>query len=296
MLQSMTGFAAKEGELIIKKKIIHTTFMLKSLNGRYFEAHCKLPPAISALETEIIKKLKKELKRGTVYLSVYTSTGASLQADIRPSLNIIGQYLDAIKKAQEAFPIQGEVTVTELVRLPNIFETFEPLITDDVKQQIFSALDDLIKELNKGRIKEGEAIKADLSNRISEMTNFLADLEPRALAVMEKKKKDILALIAEAQKDDSGAEINAAATFYPALDKIDIHEEITRFKNMLTQLKDILANKEIEKGKKIDFTLQELFREINTITAKCSDSIISKQAINIKVELEKSRELAQNIL
>ena len=93
-------------------------------------------------------------------------------------------------------------------------------------------------------------------------------------------------LLAEAQKN----------ALYTMLDKIDIHEEITRFNSHLSQLDKHLKSPDIEKGKRLDFTLQELAREINTIAAKCSDSTISKHAINVKVEIEKTREQVQNIV
>lgn len=297
MLESMTGFAAKESELTLDvNTAVHAGFILKSLNGRYFEAHCKLPQSISAFETQIIKILKNKLKRGSIFFTAHLGSGNALKTDIRPALPLIGKYIDAIKKAQEIYPINGDVSVAELIRLPHVFETYEPLLKDTLKDQIFSIVNQLIEDLIEARHKEGADLKLDLLKRLFDIGTYLDELEPRALVVMENKKKEIHQLIAQAQDETGDNEINVTSAFYSALDKIDIHEEITRFKSLSEQLKIVIDNKTHEKGKKIDFTLQELFREINTITSKCSDSQISRLAIDIKVELEKARELAQNIL
>lgn len=297
MLKSMTGFATREGEFTLETGgSIHATFTLKSLNGRYFEAHCKLPQPFYFLETDIIKALKDELVRGTIYLTMHLRAGSVLQADIKPALSTVRQYVESIATLQKELSVTGELTVTELIRLPNIFESHEPFMGNELKEQILSTVKQLSHDLNTVRTQEGSNICKDLVNRIQEITAAISLLEPRAMEVMEKKKSDINQLLKDTQPTSIASEAHATTAFYVALDKIDIHEEITRFKSLLEQLTATLDSATREKGKKLDFTLQELFRETNTIAAKCADAQISTHAINIKVELEKARELVQNIL
>jgi uncharacterized protein (TIGR00255 family) len=113
---------------------------------------------------------------------------------------------------------------------------------------------------------------------------------------MVQQKQKVTDALLEFEKDPSSLAEMQKNALYVVLDKIDVHEEIVRFKNHIQTLQNSLISKDIEKGKRIDFILQELSREINTITAKCSDGTISSHAINIKVELEKAREQTQNVV
>ena len=122
-------------------------------------------------------------------------------------------------------------------------------------------------------------------------------IEKNAAILMEKKKKEVAELLKKIEAEENTEKPDARKnSLYASLDKIDVHEEIVRFKSHLKNLSMQLDSTIIEKGKRLDFTLQELAREINTLTSKCSDADLSTQAINIKVELEKAREQAQNIV
>ena len=127
---------------------------------------------------------------------------------------------------------------------------------------------------------------------------YQEQLEPRANVVMELKNAQLFATLKTALAETNQETASDAQTtvIYNQLERMDIHEEIVRFKTHLDSLSAIIKADDIETGKKLDFTLQELFREINTIASKCNDSVISALSINTKVELEKSREQAQNIV
>lgn len=303
MVLSMTGFSSKtitieqESKKGIKSQI-HMTMTLKSLNSRFFELNCKLPFALTQLETELIKYLKDRLHRGNIYFTIHMSNPDALSASIEPSLNIVEGYLNAIKKIQTTFTIPGSIEVTNLIDLPNIFETCDEPIDQNTIKMIFNTINDLVKSLNDSRLKEGQNLAIDISNRTNKIMDCLNKLEPRAKVVQEQKKNSLIKNLSCLLNTESKDEISDAQStmIYNQLEKIDIHEEIVRFKTHIESLKNQLESKETEKGKKIDFTLQELFREINTITSKCSDGQISSIAIDIKVELEKAREQAQNIL
>ena len=158
------------------------------------------------------------------------------------------------------------------------------------------ALNTLVDNVIAVQAKEGAVLKDDLQQRIAIMTDEIKKIESASQETIEAQKKKIHDTVAELEDDESRfAEIKKSA-LYAILDKIDLHEEIVRFKSHLASLKSQLDSDTTEKGKRLDFTLQELGREINTIAAKCSDAAVGAMAINVKVELEKAREQTQNIL
>lgn len=301
----MTGFSsgiitlpAPKNKITAKfGKDIQLTMTLKTLNSRFFEATCKMPYSLNHLETELIKLFKSKLYRGNVFFSIHMHNPSALTTTIEPSLNVVEGYIKAIEQIKKQFNIEGSINVKDIISLPEIFETEEAQIGEELTVQIIKAVNDLIEALNQTRIKEGENLAQDLSERIKHIREFLKQLEPRADKVMELRKQQIFetlkTILPEGQ--ETPTEVQSLA-LHNQLDRIDIHEEIVRFKSHLEELEVAIKSTDKEKGKKLDFTLQELFREINTITSKCSDAEISRLAINIKVELEKAREQTQNIV
>lgn len=297
MLQSMTGFSTKNIVLELSPtSTVHVTLTLKSLNSRFFEANCKLPYVFSDLETELIKRFKARLHRGSIFFTIHVGSTNMLATHITPVIPLVKGYLDAVKEIKKKLKVPGTLTIKELVRLPNIFEVHEESLQPETRTQLLEAVEGLINELLKLRAHEGQDILRDIESRLNTVQSYFSSLETKASELFERRKEEITQLLRTNNPTTNDTEPSTNLAIYTALDKIDIHEEITRFKSHLTALIAILHASGEEKGKKIDFTLQELFREINTITAKCCDALISRLAINIKVELEKIREQVQNIV
>ena len=277
---------------------LQMTMTLKTLNSRFFECTCKLPYSLAFLETDLLKYFKSKLYRGNIVFSIHVSDPSAISGSIEPSITAVTGYLTAIEKIKTFFPVTGSLSINDLIHLPNVFETKESTLDQDTIDRIMAAIEELTLEVQQARIKEGKALTEDLAARIKAMQDYLNVLEPRAQVVMEQKKEVLFATLPTALKETEQDTATDAQTtlIYNQLERIDIHEEIVRFKTHLANLESLIYAKEQELGKKLDFTLQELFRETNTIASKCNDSIISSLAINIKVELEKSREQAQNIV
>lgn len=299
----MTGFSTTTLLLTLNKKEsqedirINCTLTLKSLNSRYFEANCKIPYQISPIETELIKLFKSKLYRGNIQFSLYMNNSQNLTANAVPAFSIINEYIKSIDAIKSKFGLPGQLTIDNLLTLPNIFEFPEQLLNNEITTTIIKAVENLISKLIEERLLEGSNLAQDLKNRIKAIEGYLATLEPRAKFVMQEKKSQLIENLNKILQEANQANIDSQTILLQnQLDKIDVHEEIIRFKSHIDNLSQILDSSEKEKGKKIDFTLQELFREINTLSAKCPDAIISNLAINIKVELEKAREQAQNIV
>ncbi|MGE0010230.1 MAG: YicC/YloC family endoribonuclease [Candidatus Babeliales bacterium] len=296
MVQSMTGFASKTITLKAADGA-HTqaTLSIKSLNSRYFETTCKIPLALQQLETKIIQLFKNDLVRGHAYFTIYLADQAFLQSQVKPALSTAKNYLDALRSIQSQFSVEGHITMSDLVRLP-IFSIEERAIDSACEQQIMNATQELINELIKVRAVEGKSLQKDLEARIAFVAQEIVGIEKIAERVMADRKALIGKKIAELDVQDQEYANMRRNTLCNELDKIDVHEEIVRFKTHLAAFDQILKADYAEKGRRVDFTLQELGREINTIAAKCSDAAIGSMAINIKVELEKAREQAQNIV
>lgn len=297
MIHSMTGYASQTITLTKgTDQKAHISMQLKALNSRYFEVNAKLPPALSHLETDLIKILKKALTRGYITLTVYVDNPSLFKGAVAPALNMAKSYANAIEALKKELDISGDLSVDALVRLPNIFSTEEQVMDKQSAEAVLHATHELIANVIIEREKEGEQLKKDISSRLAAMKQEITQINTRFLAHMEEQKKKLSDLMNTLEGDASDLADARKGALYSILDKIDIHEEIVRFESHLENLNNLLNEPGTENGKRIDFILQELAREINTITAKCSDSLISSRAINVKVDIEKAREQAQNIV
>ena len=301
MLLSMTGFATQSIELTSPDATVVVTIQIKSLNAKFFEASCKLPYAFAHLETAIIKKLRDALTRGTIYCTVYLNSSVALSSRPVPALAAIEGYLQAMATIQETFGAKYKLTGTPdlntIVQLPHVFDFADQPIPEEIVTQLLAGIDEVVVKLTEQRALEGDALRAEMHKRLEMVEETIKIVKVRAAEVVEEKRKKFLADLqlmletASAETKDHHMQL-----IYNQLDKLDITEEVVRLANHLTNAQAILKSTKIEKGKQLDFTLQEMFREINTLGSKCADAILSNLAITIKVELEKAREQVQNIV
>jgi uncharacterized protein (TIGR00255 family) len=293
----MTGFAAKT--LVIfpsSDNPINISLSLKALNSRFFETTCKLPYALNNFETDFIKLFKTKLVRGHIYFTIHASNQHLLSCTVKPNLDVINGYLQATEQIKKEAGIEGTLQLKDLLALPYVFNVEEKDIDEKAKQLIYDAVESLISEVIEARKKEGVSLQKDLEQRIAAVQHEIDAIERAYNVLMEQQKALVNEELGELENIQEEVAEPRRQVLYSILDKIDIHEEIVRFKSHLANFSAQLTSPTIEKGKKIDFTLQELAREINTIAAKCSDSTIGGLAINVKVELEKAREQVQNII
>jgi uncharacterized protein (TIGR00255 family) len=300
MLQSMTGFASQT--LMIEQEKgqepIHLTIYLKSLNSRFFETNCKMPASLTTLEIDTIKTLKKGLYRGQVYVTIHMQNQQSLISEVSPSTETVASYLKAIKEIKTKNKLSGDIELSQLIRLPNVFSFKEVELNENTKQKIMDAIKKLTKDLIASRNQEGKVLLKDLNSRINNMDSLIKSVIKLSAINIDRKKEIMIAKIEKFSKEITDEHLleSQKAGLYNSLDKVDVHEEITRFCGHLKKLKSILKGENIEKGKSLDFTLQECNREINTIAAKASCLEINTLAIEVKVEIEKARQQVQNII
>lgn len=296
----MTGFATITDTLSVDNQQIQVTCTIKALNSRFLEINCKLPPALQSFETEFIRLIKQELKRGNVMLTLHVSNPHLFKGTIEPATTIIQDYVKAIKTIQNSYDIAGSLDINQFVQLPHIFSTTEHGPDESLKATFIALVKKAIVLVQQGRIQEGNVTRQDIIARAHLLQQEIELINKASKNAIEQQKEKITQLLKELESasNELGKQLleQQHNQLYDHLDKITIHEEIVRFTNHLHNLTLIIEQNQDELGKRIDFTIQEMAREINTIAAKSSDAIISTHAINVKLELEKIREQAQNIL
>lgn len=301
MVRSMTGFVTGTLPITVNDHIhAQLHIMIKSLNARFFEATCRLPHQLAALETVCIKNLSTKIRRGHLYVTMHMDNAALFKGSVIPATNVLEGYMQAIDSIKQHYPIQGALTVEGLLQLPDIFYQQELKLDSTIHDQIVRSCDDLADQLIAVQQHEGASLAQDIAQRAAHMHTGIAHISQVSSRLIAAHKEKIAHMVQEStmtpEEHKQPAELSRQIAAYTALDKMDIHEEIVRFTMHLKSIVEQLQSPDVEKGKRLDFTLQELMREINTITAKSCDAAIGKLAIDIKVELEKAREQAQNIV
>lgn len=296
MITSMTGFAnhsvmllEHEGEQCL------LDIEIKTFNSRFFEPTCKLPGTLSAYEMDVINRLKKTLIRGRVYCTIKISGYSTLLEKLAVSTRRIEEYLETAVLLRDKFGIKGELSVEKIITLPNVFATERAQLPPEAIKRFLDGIDEALKQVLVSRQQEGASLQVDLMQRFTRAGELMAHIELETQKAVAQKREQISGLQERAQEGDEEAR-SLLGDLYAAIDKMDVHEEIVRFGAHLNAVHEHLASGNPEKGRKLDFILQELGREINTVMAKCSSYQISSSGVDVKVEMEKAREQVQNVV
>jgi uncharacterized protein (TIGR00255 family) len=299
MVVSMTGFASHNITITNKAGVsADVVISLKTVNSRFFEAKCRLPYPLAYLETELAKRMKAQLHRGYATFNLSVNNAALFQGTVEPNTLLAQNYLAALARIQQDCNVPGEVAIADLIQIKEIFALQESIIEEDaaIIKPLMKAIDDVVQKVHEARQHEGTVLYEDIMQRHHFANQEIKQIEHKSALDMQRRREALdKELLAFEDQQSEAAQLRKQVLVHE-LDKTDIHEEVIRFQTHLDALKETLHSKEIEKGRRVDFTLQELSREINTIAAKCSNAEITTHTINVKVELEKAREQAQNII
>ncbi|MBE6049408.1 MAG: YicC family protein [Clostridium sp.] len=292
MVKSMTSFGRAQGEE--GKKYLFSIEM-KSVNNRYLDINIRLPKFMIALEEEIRKIINKKLNRGKVDVFInYKSYGAS---DTKPKLNLelAKDYYDCFKSLSESLGLENDITVSKLAKFPDVITLeAEEENLEEILEEIKPLLEMTLEKMLVMRITEGEKLKEDILLKLIEIESCVNQIEGFAEEVPKQYKKRLEDRIKELTNNISIDEERIANEVAIFADKAAVDEEITRLYSHLNQMRKTLElNEPI--GRKLDFIVQEMNRETNTIGSKCNDMDMTNLVINIKNLLEKIREQVQNI-
>ena len=291
MIKSMTGYGRVETSGQDRNIVVE----VKSVNHRFLEISLRMPQALFPLELEFKKKIGEKVKRGRIEIFIRLEAQSTNAPGAIINLEIARNYFAALQRLKDEFGLTEEIGLKTLVGFRDIFsQPAETEISPDVLKQIADALEEALNMLVRMRQEEGVAIYQDMEQRLDFIRGILETINARSPQVIIEYQRRLTERIKELT---AGCVIDESRLVQEAAilaEKSDITEEIVRMHSHIGQFVALLQSAEAE-GKKIDFLLQEMNREINTIGSKSNDAEIARQVIEAKSELSRLREQAQNI-
>ncbi len=290
MLKSMTGF----GQGTASGANYNVTVDLRSVNNRNLDIHWRAPQDLASLEIPLKKMIQAAVSRGRVDVTINFTQAADVVYELNRPL--IRGYLEALRMMREEFELGGEADLATITRLPNVLtpSTANNILSGGVIEGVESALTHALTALVAMRAVEGHELQKEMLARVGRIEKHVAIIESGVSGVVDAYRDKLQKRIAELLDKTSIDETRLAQEVAYLAERSDITEEIARLRSHLTQLRELLSGNG-EVGKKLDFLLQETNREANTILSKSSELSICDSAIEIKTEVEKLREQAQNI-
>ena len=291
MIRSMTGYG-RDQQLLHGRSI---TVEIRSVNHRYFEFSCRAPRGCAFLEDRLKRALQSAISRGKVEGSLTLQTVESRNTSVAVDHALAGQYITALRALGEEYSLPDDLTLSTVARLPDIFtlcrgEEDEEELAADVLSVLRNALTHFVAM----RETEGERLKADVLSRVVTMEQHLTFVEERSPQTVAEYRARLTAKLTEllngAVPDENRILTEAAIV----ADRLAVDEETVRLRSHFAQLRKIMESTE-PVGRKLDFLVQEMNRETNTIGSKCSDTAIAGHVVEMKSEIEKIREQIQNI-
>lgn len=291
MIRSMTGYGSAE-EILGGRNI---RVEIKSVNHRYFEYTARVPRNCGFLEDRLKRLLSGAISRGKVEVGVTIQTVEGVDEEISINRDVVKNYVEALRSVKNEFDLTDDLSLSSIAKLPDVFtvvkaETDEEALWSDIESVAKKALAAFVE----GREAEGERLKADVLQKIAfieEKVSFIEERSPETVKEYRARLYDKMREVLENNQIDEGRILQEAAVY---ADKVAVDEETVRLRSHMQELRKTLDKSE-PIGKSLDFRIQEVNRETNTIGSKCSDAVIADTVIEMKNTIEKIREQIQNI-
>ncbi len=291
MLRSMTGFGRERAAFEEREILVE----IRSVNHRFYEFTARTPRAYGYLDEKLKSLLGGKITRGKVEVSVYIYNKEGVNADITVNKEIAHGYLDALRAAAPELEVEDDLKLSDIMRLPDLFTVVktqenEEQVWEQVKQTAESALEKFVEM----REVEGVKMHDDIASRLGFIEQMVKSVEERSPKVNDLYREKLYAKLTELLKDrniDDSRVLTEAAIFS---EKTAVDEETVRLHSHIAQFRTLINSSE-PVGRKLDFLVQEMNREVNTTGSKCSDLEITKTVVDLKSEIEKIREQIQNV-
>ncbi|MCA9411018.1 MAG: YicC family protein [Candidatus Omnitrophica bacterium] len=292
MISSMTGYGRGAGETALG----HLSIEIKSVNHRYLDSRVRLPRQLSSLEPYILAHLKDRLSRGRVEVNVTLISSSSITTPPTLNLELAKHYVRVAEEAGDQLNIPHQVSLDFILRLPEVIQMVEPeWDVDDLWEEMKPVLDEAIGSLESMRTREGESLAADFSKVIQLMREHCERLEVLKDQVIVDFRERFQTRLDNLLSDNGGldpARLHQEVAVFA--DRCDICEELARLESHLKQFEEIQKRPE-PVGRRLDFLLQEMFRELNTIGSKANHLEVTQIALEMKNCVERLREQVQNV-
>ena len=291
MVKSMTGYG-RAREMRNGRDI---TVEVRSVNNRYLDCTVKMPRAYIFAEDRMKARVQQAISRGKVDVFVTIDASAADAAVVAVNEPLARGYYDALTRLKTMFDLSGDITPEVLAKFPDVLAvTKAEEDVEAIAADICAVLDDALAAYNAMRAVEGEKLAADVAGRITTIEAVVGKVEersPQTVAAYRQRLEAKMQEVLQSTTIDESRILTEAAIF---ADKIAVDEETVRLRSHIAQLQAMLVSGE-PVGRKLDFLIQEVNRESNTIGSKCNDLTIAQDVVNMKAEVEKIREQVQNM-
>lgn len=295
MIRSMTGY----GSAAFEVEGAGFEVELRSVNHRHLDVKARLPRGLANFESELRAQVAERLVRGKVDLTVRATAGVALAGGVELDLAVAARYLEAARRLRAEHGVGGELDVHALLSLPGVARVVERELGEEgARAALRAALAAALDGLAAMRDAEGAALDRDLRGRLERLETLTREIEGRAGEV-QRAVRDRLRKRAEQLRDETGlldeARLHQELVF--AADRLDVTEECVRLRSHVAQFRSVLdaAGPREPAGRRLDFLLQEMGREANTIGSKSADAPVAHRVVELKTELERIREQVQNV-
>ncbi len=291
MIRSMTGYGKQSLNIEGREYQIE----IKSVNHRYLDINIKIPKSISFLEDIIKKEITQKIKRGKIDVFVTFENNSQEGKNITINKELAKLYIEQLKELAQEEKISSNIEVMEIAKLPDILTVKTNGEEDTIQQELIQVTQGAISKIIEMKNIEGDKIEQDLLQRISKIENKIVEISAKSTGLIEEYVVKLEKRIKEILKTEDIDKSRLAQEVVIYADKCSIEEEITRLKSHIYQFRNLISTNHETIGKKLDFLIQEMNRETNTIGSKANNLEITNGVIDIKTELEDIREQVQNI-
>ncbi len=290
MIRSMTGFGRSKYEIEGREYLVD----IRSVNHKYNDISIKMPRVISYLEDKVRKEILENISRGKVDVFISLDDYSEKGKEIKLNKELAKAYIKELRELAEETDIRCDINVTEITKFPDVLNLKDEENEEEMWEELKVALDEAISNFVSMREVEGSKIKEDLKNRIESISKKVSEISEFSAGLIEEYIIKLNARVKELMNTDIIDENRLAQEIVIFSDKSSIEEELTRLKSHIAQFLNLLE-KDSPVGKKFDFIIQEMNREVNTIGSKANSLDITNRVIELKTEIENVREQIQNV-
>ena len=291
MIRSMTGYGKQS--LIVEKREYQVE--IKSVNHRYLDINIKLPKSISYLEDTIKKEISAKIKRGKIDVFITFENNSQEGKNITINKELAKLYIEQLKQLAQEEKISSNIEAMDIAKLPDILVVKNDEEDERIQNELIEVVQGAISKIIEMKNVEGSKIEQDLLQRIDKIENKIMEISAKSTGLIEEYVVKLEKRIKEILKTEELDKSRLAQEVVIYADKCSIEEEVTRLKSHIYQFRNLISNNNETIGKKLDFLIQEMNRETNTIGSKANNLEITNGVIDIKTELEDIREQIQNI-
>lgn len=290
MIKSMTGYG--KSSLSINSREYQVE--IKTVNHKYIDVNIKMPRIISYLEEDVRKLVVSKIKRGKVDIQISFENYSQDGNDVKINTELAQIYIQSLRKLAEAENLSSNIEVTEITKLPDVLTIKSNLDENETKEELLQVVNEAIDKLIQMRKIEGEKISKDILDKIARIEQKNEEIFSLSTGLIEEYVVKLEARVKELLKTEEIDKSRLMQEVVIYADKCSVEEEVTRLRSHIYQLR-YLINSEEPIGKKMDFLIQEMNRETNTIGSKANNLEITNTVVDIKTILEDIREQIQNI-